>query len=141
MSEMHIRLLGPSDQAVLDNVAADVFDNAIDARLAREFLSDPHHHIAVAILADQVIGMASGVHYLHSDKPQEMWINEVGVAAAYRGRGVGGELLEALKARARELGCNDAWVLTEPGNLAARRLYASAGGTEANTIYVTIPLT
>jgi GNAT superfamily N-acetyltransferase len=140
MSEPQIRLLGPADQAALDNVAADVFDNAIDVRLAREFLSDPRHHIAVAILAGQVIGMASAVHYVHPDKAQEMWINEVGVGAAFRGRGIGGALLAALKQRARELGCTEAWVLTEPENLAARRLYASAGGTEANTIYVTIPL-
>jgi GNAT superfamily N-acetyltransferase len=141
MSETRILLLGPSDQAVFDHVAADVFDDAIDAGLTREFLDDPRHHIAVAVLDGQVIGMASAVHYVHPDKSQEMWINEVGVGAAFRSRGVGGALLEALKAHARELGCTEAWVLTEPENLAARRLYASVGGTEANTIYVTIPLT
>jgi aminoglycoside 6'-N-acetyltransferase I len=119
----------------------DVFDNAVDARLLREFLDDPRHHIAVAIFDGQVVGMATAVHYVHPDKPQELWINEVGVGTAFRGRGIGGALLAALKARGRELGCTEAWVLTEPGNLAARRLYAGAGGSEANIIYVTIPLT
>ena len=46
-----IRLLGPSDASVLDNVAPSVFDNAIDPRWTAEFLSDPRHHLAVASMA------------------------------------------------------------------------------------------
>lgn len=58
----------------------------------------------------------------------ELWINEVAVAEAQRGQGIGRRLLEALFEQARRLGCREAWVLTEPDNLPAQRLYAAAGG-------------
>ena len=43
-----IRRLGPGDASVLDEVAPDVFDNAIDPRGTAEFLADPRHHLGVA---------------------------------------------------------------------------------------------
>jgi aminoglycoside 6'-N-acetyltransferase I len=125
-----IRLLGPGDASALDSVAPDVFDNAIDPRWTAEFLVDPRHHLAVAIIDDRVVGMASAVHYVHPDKAPQLWINEVAVAAPYRRHGIGRRLVQALLERGRELGCSEGWVGTEPGNAAARRLYAAAGGVE-----------
>lgn len=127
-----IRILGPGDGAVLERVAEDVFDEAVDTRWSAEFLADPRHHLAVAIDGGVVVGMASGVHYVHPDKPPELWINEVGVASTHHRRGIGKMLLDALFARARELGCGEAWVLTEIDNAAARGLYAAAGGEEVD---------
>ena len=127
-----IRVLGPADGGVLHNVAAEVFDDPIDARWSAEFLADPRHHLAVAVEDEsgQVVGMASGVHYVHPDKPPELWVNEVGVAPSHQGQGVGRRMLAALLAHGRGLGCREAWVLTSPHNTAARRLYAAAGGVE-----------
>jgi hypothetical protein len=39
-------------------------------------------------------------------------------------------VLQALLDHGATLGCATAWVLTEPGNGAARGLYAAAGGRE-----------
>lgn len=58
--------------------------NPIDPTWSAEFLRDPRHHIAVAIEDGVVVGIASGVHYLHPDKPPELFVNEVGVAPAFR---------------------------------------------------------
>jgi ribosomal protein S18 acetylase RimI-like enzyme len=139
-----IRILGPTDGAVLENVAPDVFDNPVDARWSAEFLADPRHHLAVAIDEDtqQVVGMASGLHYVHPDKPPELWIDEVAVAPPYQDRGVGRQMLAALLAHARTLGCGEAWVLTSYGNTAARRMYAAAGGVEDSEapLMITFPL-
>ncbi len=135
---MTIRLLGAADARVLENVALGVFDHAIDARWTAEFLADPRHHLAVAVDGDQVVGMASGVHYVHPDKPPELWVNEVAVAATHRRRGIGRQLLEALFEHGRLLGCRQAWVATEPSNTAARRLYASGGGEEAREPFVMV---
>jgi hypothetical protein len=77
-----VRLLGPGDAAVLDRVVEGVFDNPIDPLWRAEFFADPRHHLAVAIDGDLVVGMASAVHYVHPDKPPELWVNEVGVAPA-----------------------------------------------------------
>lgn len=128
-----IRILGPEDGAALENVA-DVFDNAVDPRWATEFLGDGRHHLAVAITDGQVVGMASAVHYVHPDKPPELWINEVGVDEEHRNQGLGRRLLAALFERGRGLGCEQAWVLTDESNAAARRLYAAAGGEETREI-------
>ena len=129
-----IQILGPDDGAVLDDVDPEVFDHPVDPRWAAEFLNDERHHLAVAVVDGQVIGMASAVHYVHPDKPPELWINEVGVAAAQQNQGIGRRLLAALFARGRELGCGAAWVLTDESNAAARRLYAAAGGDETREI-------
>jgi GNAT superfamily N-acetyltransferase len=133
-----IQILEPGDASVLDRVSPGVFDNPIDPRWAAEFLSDSRHHLAVAIDGDLVVGMASAVHYVHPDKPPELWINEVGVAQTHRAQGIGRQLLEALFQHGRALGCQQAWVATEPGNTAARRLYAAAGGIEAPEPFVMV---
>jgi ribosomal protein S18 acetylase RimI-like enzyme len=122
------RILDSRDRAVLANVAAGVFDDAIDPRLADEFLGDHRHHLAVAIDRGQVIGFASGVHYVHPDKPAELWINEVGVSPDHQGRGVGKAVVRALLEHGKRLGCEEAWVLTDNANTAAMRLYAAVGG-------------
>jgi ribosomal protein S18 acetylase RimI-like enzyme len=127
---IEMRLLRPGDGQTLAHVAADVFDNPVDPDLASEFLTDPRHHIAVAIDDGLVVGFASGVHYVHPDKPAELWVNEVGVAPACRRRGLGRRALALLLAHGRSLGCASAWVLTDRDNTAAKALYAAAGGVE-----------
>jgi aminoglycoside 6'-N-acetyltransferase I len=135
-----IRMLGPDDAPILDCVAPDVFDNEIDANWTAEFLADPRHHMAVAVLEDQVIGMASGVHYVHPDKGPELWVNEVGVAPPHRKRGIAKGLIGVLFAHARTLGCTEAWLGTEEDNAAARALYRSLDGEEQTMVYVTFEL-
>ena len=125
-----IRVLGPDDEAVLTRVAPGVFDHDVDPALSAEFLRDPRHHLAVALEGGTVVGFASGVHYVHPDKPAELWVNEVGVAPTHQRQGLGRELLQALFAYGRELGCREAWVLTSPANGAAVRLYEAVGGID-----------
>lgn len=125
-----IRVLAPHEGALLARVAADVFDGPIEEQWATEFLADARHHIAIALDDGLVVGMATGVHYVHPDKPAELWINEVGVAPTHEGRGIGRRMLGALLDHAAALGCTEAWVLTEQSNVAARRMYMGAGGLE-----------
>jgi aminoglycoside 6'-N-acetyltransferase I len=110
-----------------------VFDNDVDPKLAREFLADPHHHIAVALDNGVVVGFASAVDYIHPDKPRELWVNEVGTAPTHQGQGIAKRVMVALLAHGKALGCTVAWVLTDKDNTAARALYKSAGGSELST--------
>lgn len=128
--DVAVRVLGHDELAVLNNVAPDVFDGPVDPRWAAEFLADSRHHLAVAIVDGVVVGMASGVHYVHPDKPPQLWVNEVGVAPPFQNRGIGRQLMRALFARGREVGCTKGWLGTEVGNAAARRLYQAVGGVE-----------
>ncbi len=127
---MDVKLLGPADASQFDNIAEGVFDNAVDPDLIREFLTDPRHHIAVAIEDGLIVGFASAVHYVHPDKPSELWINEVGVAPSHQRRGAGKAVMAKILEAGRALDCREAWVLTDRGNAAARALYASLGGTD-----------
>ena len=123
------RILTADDGDVLANVAPDVFDDALDPRLVTEFLNDARHHLAVALDQGVVVGFASGVHYVHPDKPSQLFINEVSVAESHQRQGIGKAVVQALLEHGRRLGCQEAWVLTHRSNLAAVRLYESTGGT------------
>lgn len=133
-----VRVLGKDDLAVLDTVAEDVFDGPVDPRWAGEFLADPRHHLAVAIADGVVVGMASGVHYVHPDKAPELWVNEVGVSPPFQNQGLGRRLVRLLFARGREVGCATGWVGTDFDNLIARKLYRSVGGVEESQPFVLV---
>src|SRR5580658_11270244 len=138
---VEIRLLTGADASVLRRVAEGVFDNPVDPAQTREFLADPRHHICVAIEDGEVVGFASAVHYVHPDKPTELWINEVGVAPAFHRRGLAKAILKELLSHARSIGCTQAWVLTDEDNGPARALYQSVGGDGGQpSLMVTIDL-
>lgn len=124
-------MLGAGDQAALHRVADGVFDHPLAPERLREFLSDPRHHLAVAMRDGEIIGFVSSVHYLHPDKPSpELWINEVAVAPGAQRAGIGHALMCATLDNARSLDCAVAWVLTDRANTGAMALYAAAGGNK-----------
>ncbi len=132
-----IKILGRDDAPVLARLEPDVFDGPIRDDLVRQFLQDPRHHIAVAIdETSTVVGMASAFHYVHPDKPPQFFVNEVGVADAYQGQGIGLRLMNELLAHGSRMGCSEGWVATEEDNVAARALYRKAGGKQAKETIV-----
>jgi ribosomal protein S18 acetylase RimI-like enzyme len=137
-----VRVLTAADAPLLfEHLAEDVFDHAVQERLVTEFLNDSRHSLAVAIVDGLIVGMASGVRYVHPDKPSELWINEVGVAPDYQRRGLAKRIVTELLAEGRSQGCREAWVLTDFDNEAARATYRSAGGIESGPqLMVTFPL-
>jgi len=127
-----IKILNYDDVDILRNIDPDVFDDSIDIPRSKEFLADPRHHLVVAIENNQVVGFVSAVHYVHPDKScPELWINEVSVAETHRRQGLGKRLMNAVFEVARELGCREAWVLTERENIAAMNLYSAVGNGSA----------
>jgi ribosomal protein S18 acetylase RimI-like enzyme len=124
-----LRWLGPSDVgAVL--AAGALFDHPPTQEWTVDFLSRPGHHLCLATVDTVPAGFVTGVEMTHPDKGTEMFLYELGVDEAFRGRGIGRALTEALAQRARARGCYGMWTLTEPGNMAARRTYVSTGGTD-----------
>jgi ribosomal protein S18 acetylase RimI-like enzyme len=142
MTTIAIKALNHNNIDLLQNIDPDVFDDPIDPPRAQEFLSDPRHHLVVAMNGQQVIGFVSAVHYVHPDKAHpELWINEVSVAATHRRQGVGKRLLEAMFEVAQALGCTEAWVLTDRENTAAMSLYSAVGKAEAPSDHVMFTFT
>ncbi len=95
----------------------------------RRFLSDERHHLLIAYPEGIPAGMTTGVEMTHPDKGTEMFLYELGVAASFRGRGIGQALVSALAELARERGCYGMWVLTDHDHAAALATYRRAGGT------------
>jgi ribosomal protein S18 acetylase RimI-like enzyme len=120
-----IRRLGPGDDAAV--VAAEgVFDHPADARATSRFLAQPEHHLLVAYEDGQPAGFVTGVEMTHPDKGTEMFLYELGVDEAFRRRGIGRALVEALRDLALERGCCGMWVLGRH-NQAALATYGRAG--------------
>lgn len=131
---MKYKLLGPGDEKLLEASERSLFDGDIRLELGSQFLSDPRHHIAVAIEDSTIVGFASAVRYIHPDKPEELWINEVAVVKAYRRKGIADALLKLLFQCGRELGCKEAWVLADESNTPAHQLYSKLGGVPKKQI-------
>ena len=133
---IEIRLLRSGDAWVLERVAQGVFDNEVDPRWTKEFFADARHHLVVALDAGLVVGMISGVHYVHPDKAPQLFINEVGVATSHRRQGIAREMLTRMLDHGRTLGCTEAWLGTEETNAAARQLYEGAVDTPQSEPFV-----
>lgn len=132
-----IRRLGPADARLLERLAEDVFDDAIDRRRLAAYLAAPGHLMVLALDAEGVVvGQARGIVHLHPDQPDELYIDNMGVAPPRQREGIGGRLLDELLAWGRELGCENAWLGTETDNTAAKALYESRGaGGEVMQFY------
>ncbi len=64
-----------------------------------------------------------------------LFVDELHVRQAYRRRGIGRALLVHVEELARELGLAGARLLARPENIAARRLYRSAGFEEGMSMF------
>lgn len=124
--------VGPGDAHWLDRTADDVFDDAIDPARLAAYLAEPGHLLVVARTDSVVVGQARGMVHHHPDQPTELYIDNLGVTPGRQREGLATRLLDALCDWGRELGCEMAWVATEPDNDPARALYL-ARGAEAET--------
>ncbi len=128
--DIGFRLATIDDLNALERVGNRLFDYPVKKAQAVVFLKDPRHHLALAFDGDEIIGMASAMHYVHPDKEPQLFINEVGVLSAYENNGIGRKLVRLLCNHAWVLGCSEAWVLTDKTNARAQRMYRGAGGKE-----------
>lgn len=138
MDEITIQRLSPETAQLLTHVAEEVFDAPPRQDYTAAFLASPDHRMLLAVAGgEQVVGMCSAVFYYHPDKPRQMWINEVGVGAAWRQKGIALRLVQQMLALAWEADCDSVWLGTEVENLPARALYrrAEARETEGLVIY------
>jgi ribosomal protein S18 acetylase RimI-like enzyme len=113
-----------ADNAILlKTVDAEVFDQPIAPERLAAYLANPANLLIIAIANDIVIGMVMGVVHMHPDKPNELYVDEVGVTLDRRRQGTARLLMDAMIKWGEELACEDAWLGTEIDNVAARALY------------------
>lgn len=117
----------PADAALLGKVALDVFDEAIDPARVAAYLAQPGHLMVLAVAEGEVVGQARGMIHRHPDLPTELYVDNLGVTPDRRRERLATRMLDELVAWGIELGCEEAWVGTEPDNEPARALYAKRG--------------
>jgi ribosomal protein S18 acetylase RimI-like enzyme len=140
LAKIDVKRLGPGDASVLDRVAADVFDEPINKKRLAVYLREPSHFLFVAICEGEVVGQARGMIHLHPDMDDELYIDNLGVTPAFQRQGIGTMLIKTLLKAGKDRGCKEAWVGTEEGNLAARKLYESLGNDGALSVFFTYKL-
>ena len=137
--DISIHVVSLANASLLDSADDDVFDVAVRKELLSAFLENPTNLLVVAVAEAQVVGMASGISYVHPYKPLALFINEVGVSSRFHRQGIGRQLVSRLIETGKDRGCTEAWVATELGNKPARALYESLGGVpdeEHAVVYV-----
>jgi GNAT superfamily N-acetyltransferase len=78
----------------------------------------------VACWDGEVVGLAHHVIHPHTWGSGDVcYLEDLVVHPDHRGKGAGRALIEALQLRARELGCESVYWLTDADNEVARRLY------------------
>ena len=123
------RITDPADV----RAAAALFDDAPRVDATERFVLESGHHLLIAYVDREPVGMITGVEMTHPDKGTEMFLYELGVDDAHQGRGIGRALVSALATLARERDCYGMWVLTDDDNAAAMEAYRSAGGIVGET--------
>ncbi|PWK76166.1 acetyltransferase (GNAT) family protein [Aminobacter sp. AP02] len=128
MPSIEIRRLSPGDEHLLDNVADDVFDEAVDPVRLAACLASPGHLLFVALDHGQGVAQAAAMVHRHPDKASELYVDEIGVSPAWQRRGIATRIMDALllpgaKRVARRPGLAPNWTMSPPGRftLHARR--------------------
>jgi ribosomal protein S18 acetylase RimI-like enzyme len=124
---IQIKHLVAGDEAILERVAVDVFDEAIDPKRLAAYLAEPNHHMMVALKAGEVVGQIRAVVHKHPDRSDELYIDNLGVTPSLQRQGIASKLLKAMLELGKSLGCKEAWLATERDNTQAKGFYESYG--------------
>jgi aminoglycoside 6'-N-acetyltransferase I len=133
--------LAPDDTSALARVAEDVFDHPIDEARARAFLADPLNILIVAIEDGVVVGQIQGKIHLHLDAPPDLFVDNLGVTPGRQRRGYARRLIALALDAGRARGAEEAWVLTERDNDAARAVYKISGAAHRDVAMFSFALT
>lgn len=107
----------------MSQVDPDIFDAEVDLERTFAFLSAPNHLLVVAQSGGLIIGQVRAMIHMQPDGPNQLYIDNLGVAPTYQRKGIASALLREVFLWGRANDCPDAWVGTEPDNEAAHGLY------------------
>ncbi len=124
---MRVTRVGSGDVAELLRFKV-LSDERVSAGALRSYLRDTRNIFFLAMEDGAGLGYLPGtaLRQIRSNRLQ-MLLYEIGVTAPYRRRGVGRALITALLDYCRSRQFDEIFDLTDPGNLAAVRLYRSTG--------------
>jgi len=124
----------PETAGLLDRVADDVFDDAIDPVLLAAYLADPNCLMFVASSEGRVVGQGRGMWHRNPDRAPDFYIDNLGVAPSHRRRGIATALMNALVTAGTAGNVTDVWLATEADNNAAVAFYRAYGLIETRVL-------
>jgi len=136
---MPVFRLGPGQEAEI-LAAPELFDTSIHREAVRAYLADERNVFLLASEESKPVGFLRGtaLGQLKSARRQ-MFLYEIGVVREFRRRGIAAELIRWLLRYCRSRGFQEVFVMTDPSNEAAVRLFRSTGGvteTSADRMFV-----
>ncbi len=132
---IEIKRITTDDKAFFQQIADDVFDEAIVPERLAAYLKNPANLMILARVNGEVIGQVAAVLHHHPDKPTELCVDEVGVTSRFQRQGIAKQMMEEMLVWGRECGCEEVWLGTEPENVPARALYARFAEAEPIMMY------
>lgn len=133
-AQWRIEWIDAKNAALLEKIAAGVFDEPIRQDRLATYLANPANWMALAISDTLVVGQCMCVVHHHPDKATELFLDEIGTGDEWRRKGIARSLMNAVFERADEEGIEEIWLGTEPDNVPARRLYESTGAKGEDAI-------
>lgn len=127
--------MAAGDEALFDSVGPEVFDRPIDPERLVAYLRTPGHLMVLALEDGLVVGQCAAVVHRHPDKPDELYVDEVGTASTHLRQGIARKMMAEMFAWGRELGCKEAWLGAELDNAAANALYRAIDGKPDQMMY------
>lgn len=115
--------VGPENTHCLQTSDPDIFDHNLDQAKVAAFVAAENHVLIVARENGSVLGQIRAMIHLQPDGPNQLYIDNLGVAPSHLRQGIATRLLEDALRWGKAKGCEDAWVATEVDNRAARNLY------------------
>ena len=122
---------------VLDVVADDVFDDEINDELLQAAL-DNGQLLLTAIFDGAVVGQLQAMIQHHIDGAPQLYIDNLGVSPLHQRRGIARRLIHEVSLWANELGCQEAWIVTNLDNQEANALYRSIGAQRSTVALYSI---
>ena len=119
---VHFREVQPSDIEPIMAIERASFSSPWSARFFLDELKSPYARSLLAEIDGAIIGYA-----LYWMLPIDADVHNLAVHPAFRRRGIGRSLLEAVVAKAREQGLTRVTLEVRQSNQAAQRLYESLG--------------
>jgi aminoglycoside 6'-N-acetyltransferase I len=115
--------VGPNKASSLDHVDPEILDEEIDPEKVAAFVTSENHLLVVAREDALVLGQVRAMLHLQPDGPNQLYIDNLGVAPTHLRQGIASLLLQEVFLWGKANGCEEAWVATELDNDAARGLY------------------
>lgn len=118
--------------AILTQFHSDPELSATKLENLQAIVSDPHIHLIVARDGEKIVGMAILFVMVHPDDISG-YVDYVVVDDAYRGQGIGSQIMQKLMSVAREHHVEELNLTSRPSREAANHLYQKLGFEKRDT--------